>query len=776
MSKKTRLSVVKISIPGTQSDELCYVFSERLDEHNSNSDTVFGIFQIRSSSEAYHSIIEKIVKHILDFYYRAQENNSQTKTGSGVGAAEFLFENALQYANDHVINMIEEMQDSLTGRTVIDRNRISLLIGVISGEDLFLTSTGNAVKAYMLYPVSRNGTFSHYSAISIADEQSQDRSIDVKKLFTNVIAGTFSIPGSTLVVCNARFNDYIPIDQIKQIVTSYPFDHVSKYLYNLLGKANEHTDFNALFLSLQEADATDKKGTHLQTRSDDSINELVEQQKNTQSILSPAVVNHIKTQIASFMDNNIIKPSKSLRISLKNVDYQKHAKTIKGWSRHVSVKTKRSISVVKKNYKNPLPAVKKISLPTQFSPNKAKTFVVSKTKDVSVFYNKLREQGPRYALDWFSGLSMLSKGLLALAVIFIFLFASSIVTLNKKNNQESQDQAYAAQVSAVEQKINQAESSMIFEDEAKAVTLLAEAQIAIEALPRNSADRITTSDSLKERIAQANQKMRKVYPVNATEVANLSNQIPTLTNLSMTVSLNEVLVYNNDSIYALERADGKVTQINTQAKIPSIGCAGSLSDELFYFCSKEGDRLYEVNLKNKETKQITTKLGSKEVLQHITFFNNRLYALDPTSNTIYRHSKTKDGFGTPIQWYTGTSTASVTDGRQITIDGTALVLKQAANLMRISSNKASQLSFEKVEPAIESIQQFWAAEESNFLYLLDPAGKRILILNKANNKLVAQLTSDILADARSFAIFEKKKEILVLTSSSIVSLPITTLK
>ncbi|MEK7103206.1 MAG: hypothetical protein AAB870_02570, partial [Patescibacteria group bacterium] len=421
MTKKTRLSVAKISIPGTQSDELCYVFSERLDEHNPQSDTVFGIFQIRSSSEAYQTIIERIVKHILDFYYRAQENGSKLNSEAAIGASEFLFENALQYANDHIVSMIEEMQDTLTGRAIIDRTRISLLIGVISGEDLFLTSTGNAIKAYMLYPVSRNGTFSHYSAVSVTDEQNQERSMDAKKLFTNVIAGTFAIPGSTLVVCNARFNDYIPIDQVKQIVTSYPFDHVSKYLYNLLGKANENADFNALLLSLQESDVSDMRGSHRQTRSDDSINELVEQQKNTQNILSPAMVGHMREQVGNFMVHHLIKPAQALRNNIKNVDYKKHTKTLKGWSKSMSITAKKSANIVKKNYKNPIPVVKQISLDKA---PRAKKIIMPAINNVTNFYSKLKEQGPTYFVDWFKALPNLSKGLFALAVIFIFLFGS----------------------------------------------------------------------------------------------------------------------------------------------------------------------------------------------------------------------------------------------------------------------------------------------------------------------------------------------------------------
>ncbi len=776
MTKKTRPSIAKISIPGTQSDELCYVFAERLDERNPQSDTVFGIFQIRSSSEAYQTIIERIVKHILDFYYRAQENNSNANSENAVGASEFLFENALQYANDHVVSMIEEMQDALTGRTLIDRTRISLLIGVISGEDLFLTSTGNAVKAYMLYPVSRNGTFSHYSAISVTDEQNQERSPDAKKLFTNVIAGTFSIPGSTLVVCNARFNDYIPIDQIKQIISSYPFDHVTKYLYNLLGKANENTDFNALFLSLQESDFSELKGSHRQTRSDDSINELVEQQKNTQSILSPAVVSHMKEQVEHFVVHSIIKPAQSLRNSLKKVDYQKHAKTLKGWSKHMSITAKKSVGVVKKNYKNPLPAVKRINIPKRFDVSSIKKIILPSIKKITHFYAKLREQGPTYFIDWFKGLSMLSKGLFALAVIFIFLFASSIITLNKKHGQQTEDQVYTAQFNAVEQKINQAESSMIFEDEARAIALLSEAQTSLSSLPRDSADHIAASDALSLRINQSNQKIHKVYPVTQTEITNLSNQIPTLDSINFVASPNTVLVYNNESIYVLSRQNGTVTQLNTQAKIPSIGCSAALSDDLFYFCSKEGDRLYEVNIKTKETKQISIKLFPKETLKAITFFNNRLYVLDTTTNTIFRHSKSKDGFGTPIQWFAGTSTASLTDGRQIIIDGTAFVLKNGAELMRIASNRTSTLSFAKIEPKIDTAQSFWVAEESNYLYLLDTPNKRILVVDKSTTKLVAQLTSDIFAQARSFSVIEKKKEILVLTPTAIVSIPLPFLK
>ncbi|MDP2656137.1 MAG: hypothetical protein Q8P11_01080 [bacterium] len=782
MPKKTSIATAKISIPGTQSDELCYLFSQQLDERDPHSDTVFGIFQIRASSEAYHSIIEHIVKHLLDFYYRAQENKATMHNEQAVGASEFLFENALQYVNDQVVNMIDELHNFPQGHVAIDRTRISLLIGVISGDELFLTSAGNLVKAYMLYPVSRNGVFSHYSAVTISDDENQERYIDAKKLFTNVIAGTFAIPGSTLVVANARFNDYIPVDQIKQIVTSYPFDHITKYLYNLLGKANENADFNALFLSLQKSEATDTWGGRHQTRSDDSINGLVEQQRNTQHILSPVIAMHIKKQVSHFVDQYIIKTAKVLLQRVKEVDYRKHAKTARTWGKHVSIHARKSVGHLKKNYKNPLPVIKHAASAVSSSQFKTSAIVFLKkwSKKIShnciEFYSSLKKNGPRYIISWFKGLTMLSKSLLVLAIIFIFLFTTSIITLQRKRVNESTQHAYSQQVVSIEEKINQAESSMIFSDEEHAIQLLAQAQDDLTGLSRTSPDKIKTADELQTRITRATQKINKIYSVESTMVANFDGQIPTLDNISMLSTENKTIVYNTESIYLLSSNDGSVRKINTQAKIPSIGCGAFLSDDLVYFCGKEGDRLYELNLKNNETKQVAISLAKNESLRHITFYSDRLYVLDDTSEIIYRHSKTNNGFGDPTIWYRGANATSLADARQILIDGVAYVYEVPATLLHISGGKVVPLALTGIEPPLTSIDKFWISERSTSLYVLDKTNQRIVIFDKKTLKIIGQLTSDIFSEAESFSVLETKMKIFVLTSHGVYSIPLDYLK
>lgn len=764
MQSNKKIFISKLSIPGKSNDELSYVFSDTLTVSGNDSPALFGIFYLQSSDDVYHVIIKETVKHYLDFFHRTPKNLTQSLKEGEFDSAEFIFENAIQYTNEQVTQALLEAQES--SQRSFDFKKVHFVLGALFGDALFLNITGSLIHPIYIYPVFRKEGFSHYSLINIAE--GKEGSDSQSRLFSQVVSGKLSIQGSTLVVCNQPFVEYVSVNQVKYAATNMPIQQLAPYFQGLLGKINTRNDFSALFINPYYTGPAVQPEAHVQTASNASMAELNSTAQGTTSIMAQNIGSHLGKFTAATVSLGLLISKKIVPLLGKLLHF---VRSLADSIRKQGFSLKKMESAAHSFKPQQFLEEKKYVFRKLFSELKA--FIRKDTRDQ--VRDKLRlsiKQATEYAKQRvkqkISSLSLISRVLISLSVLFIFLFLSSIVSLQAKQKTERKVAAFQEQVRVIQLKSDLAEASLIYENEDKARLILNEAQELLITLPQVTQQEQAEFKRLEERVKGIRAKTDHITLIaNPTVVAQLESQIPSLSSLTLERVGDTVLVVAPESVYALNTANGTATLIDTQAKLPSIHCSGSLSDTKAYFCIGDGNRLGILDVKEKTVSTVGVSFADKQQsITAIKMYNKRLYVLDSRSGTIYRHAKKGDSFEEGVRWIQdGTP---IKDALGFAIDGTIYVLADGSSVQKFASGKAEPFSI-SVSPPVSGMTKLLTSDEIPNLYILEPSQKRILVIDKKSKKVTDHITSDSFSDLKDFVL--TKKNILILNGSTVYKIP-----
>ena len=105
------------------------------------------------------------------------------------------------------------------------------------------------------------------------------------------------------------------------------------------------------------------------------------------------------------------------------------------------------------------------------------------------------------------------------------------------------------------------------------------------------------------------------------------------------------------------------------------------------------------------------------------------------------------------------------------MDGAIYVLYPNAKILKYSLGSPQNFSLFGVTPEIGKIDAIYADPDNQYLYLLDKAGKRVVVIDKKGN-YKAQYTNDQIAEAVSLVVSEAQKKIILLTGDKLLSIDI----
>lgn len=789
MNTPSTTLITKLSVPGNDASELCYVFSEDFPHFEGNESlSVFGIFHTLSSGDLYANMVGTVVRSLSDFCRLSTSRSLLTtlKRGStDADALSGLFEKSLQHTAEECKTYLAEQ--GVRGEK-FEKRRVSAIIGLVYKGEIVVTVIGRTLRGYLIHPVMRDNNFVQYTASTIVDENS-DEDPGSKRLFSNIINGSLTIPGSTIVLCNKSVLDFFSVDSLKQILASYPFSNVVPFLTGKLSQANTEADFNALFIHFpgrnNESEAMPAK--HQQTVSDSSMNSLVGRQRATDRVLSPAAAKAMFSRFSSFAQDSarhlgdrfrraprFAKPSTPATppsavsptklkssdaapiISFTTFRVDRIVQIIKTGAGNVSFFYTKTVSNMKKSAKKG---------------GGKKVFA-----DAVATLPKPKELGVRtqaYVREKIMTLSPISKSLLVIALVFLVLFTVSVVSTGKKNADKKKVDTFIAQANDIEKKATEAEAGLIYGDEDRARSMLEQAKKDLELLPRTNGDQNTRYAQLKDKIIAAENVINRVVVVKTPGViARLDTQVPTTSGLRLSGLEDTLLVYGADGIYKVDKKAGKLSQINTQAKIPSIQCVVDYTASIIYVCDNDRTRIFSIDLKDDTIKQVGMKFPSDSLSwSGAGFFGTRLYTLDGATGEIYRSALSGGKFAAATAWMKPNK-GEFKNALSFAIDGTMYALRNGGEILQANQGKVTPFKIPTIEPALQNAQSIWTDSDAKYMYILEPAQQRALIIDKATGLLKTQLKSDVLANATSIIVNEKKREMIVLSGATIYTLPL----
>ncbi len=350
-------------------------------------------------------------------------------------------------------------------------------------------------------------------------------------------------------------------------------------------------------------------------------------------------------------------------------------------------------------------------------------------------------------------LPRIKKFFLFSAAAFLVVLLVSIVALAHANKVKKANTAYNNQLIDVQNKINDANTAYIYKDMTKALALIQAAKNELNSLPRN--------------------------PDFETQKSKLAKEINDL----------------SDSLNHVQKSSASELVTYTGASIDQIKSSGNY----LYLVNNSSGLIVPYNLKTKALEQDFTIQTAKivKIADDLTIEDNQgnLYKLDPSNKTAAKQNGHLAAntiglvtYGSPVKAFTIDKSHNQIINAQLDTAG------DPGNYLKQNENLGNSLDL-AVDGAIyilnkDNVKKFVSGTEKPFanngfslgdgaeiytnknfnnIYLLDPASKKIIVLDKKGN-LKNQYSSDKFTNPRDFIVDEPNRIIYILNEQTVLTI------
>jgi hypothetical protein len=368
-----------------------------------------------------------------------------------------------------------------------------------------------------------------------------------------------------------------------------------------------------------------------------------------------------------------------------------------------------------------------------------------------------------------------SRLLLSTSLVLIILFAGSVMLLSQKKTHEINLTRYSEILSEANQKEDEAEAAMIYQDEAKARKALKESQ--------ESLGQIIGSDYLQKEVkeleAKIQEQLKKIdHLVEISEpkiIYDFRNLKPEIETKGL-FNLNNILFsYDsaNNKIYKYDVAENVGLEVEADSNsLGRLQKGTALTDNRLAFYT-DALSIAVFNPDKDELKKIDAALAkeiSLENLKDISSYGANIYFLDSENNQIWKHSPILGGFSKAEPWIKPNEESDFSSAVSLAIDGAIYVLKQDGTVLKYLSGYKKEFAVlsETTQP-IEQATKICTLPGYANLYILEPKNKRVLIFDK-QGKIITQYFSENFGDLKDLAVLEKEKKIYLLNGTEIIEI------
>ena len=152
-------------------------------------------------------------------------------------------------------------------------------------------------------------------------------------------------------------------------------------------------------------------------------------------------------------------------------------------------------------------------------------------------------------------------------------------------------------------------------------------------------------------------------------------------------------------------------------------------------------------------------------------FATYVYILNPDKRNIYRYSKQEEGYSDPIGWVSGAAGFDYNQVSSWAIDGEVWVATREGELHKLVSGEEEKFEVTGLaEPFTHALQVFTHEDLEN-LYILEPNGKRVVVLNK-KGEFLKEIKSESLTSTTALFVSEKLGKAFAVSGSIVYAMSI----
>jgi hypothetical protein len=748
-----------ILTPGSRSNTTSEIFvAQPSADKEALVGKLFILAEIESKKANDLKIINFLVENLSNNYYQNEKMvlRERIKTVK----IEHILESALAKTNKGLLDFIKNEKIKL------NPDLISATVGAVYENELHFSSIGKN-KVFLIYR-GKNEAGKKYNIADIikqAEKNEKKSALNPTKLFSSVISGPLP-RGGYFFFANEALAEYLSGKQIIEVITALPPTGAVEQIKNSLSKINHYVSF--LGLIIKSSIGYGEEGANepvAVASSGESISKLNKVEERTEKLLSPGGIVSSKKFLGIFkaagskMSGQIQSAPLKDKILFKKTSRLAIIKKIWNGLKNLILYLFRLLALIYK---------------TLTDKEKLKEAIVKIKKIPAV------ARGLFFRMwQWMRGLSLINKILFLIVAISFFALAQNIFFANYKNNKANEEKIYSDLIVPIEQKINQAEASLLYNNEGRAIEVLGEVKNLMAQLPRKTEEQSAKYAELDKKYNEQMEKVRHVVKIeNPKETANFSrlNENATPENIVFSPVANKI--YSGDAehktIYIVDLANNSATAKNNLGEeIKTLKKPMAGKDENLYYLN--GNKVAQFNSKTEEVKILAiNSAGHLSDISAAADYNNRLYLLNSKDGQVYRYNKRPDGFADEAPSLKKEEDFS--EAVDMAIDGSIYVLKKNSEVLKFfKGSKEEEFKISAIDPGLENASKIFVSPEKNYIYILEPAKQRLVVFDKTG-KFILQYKSDQFTDLKDFTVDENKKIIYFLNGKSVYEIEVKELK
>ncbi len=354
------------------------------------------------------------------------------------------------------------------------------------------------------------------------------------------------------------------------------------------------------------------------------------------------------------------------------------------------------------------------------------------------------------------------KKLLVMMVLSVIVVANGFGLVAMVNGAKLKKiAAYEDSVTTIRQKIDTAESSLIYNDYGRAKILLDEAQALINDLPIKTADQQRTKNNLVTNLDQQRQAMRREVPLTSpTVVATVTEGAAHLGKIAIYKTKLWVTAVDG-SIYSMGTKDKELIKAEANLAAAPSWITPTASNGLI-----AGDATGKTVRITDAGKGLAVTLGSVPdlAITDAEVYSSSIYVLDAAHNRILKFAILDKDYGKGA--LTIKDGTDVSAGRTMAIDGSIFVINADATSRKLTKGARDPFVLQDAEPKAKNVIASQIGEATDALYVLEPG--RLLKYSRTTGRFINQYTSEVLNEATDFLVDEKAKTVTVVAGAKLL--------
>ncbi|TAN33069.1 hypothetical protein EPN28_03665 [Patescibacteria group bacterium] len=592
-----------------------------------------------------------------------------------------------------------------------------------------------------------------YDKMDLIAENTGDENPEDRQLFSQIVQGKISA-NDFFYVSTSRVADYFSHDRLQKIISSRPPRQSAEHLQKVLSELKNNLSFGGIIIHREsEGDegvmpkiSLPKKG------SVKSLANLFHTEQNTARILSPSIFPRLPDKAPPGEERALparpaparlahLRQHASRTAPAKRIDYSAALRALA-----------RGAAAFLRFLTNALIWLAKFFIAVFAGIGKGLGLIFI----VAINYQNRRglvlghygRQWRAYK-DFIKRMPLLTKILIATGFLAAIGLVAGVSYLKMKQKQDNEERAAKSAIETIRGQLTSAESALIYNNSAAALGQLTEAEALLQKL--NCEKKPGECGELKSQLDALFAKTRKETRARAEMLADWSALSPGLA-LKLVAMNKEIFGYGPTTSLLYYNFVSKES-----ALVP-----GSLAVNGFARAAapKENDFIALLNddLKNLSVFKPKDRAWQSIDIEHpsagaatlaISVYNRRMYTV--SDKQIYRHDGIRAGYGRGKEWLS--EPAELSDTIDLVIDGDLWTLSKTGRLQKFTGGKKQAFEITGLNPALDSADDIWTYTDLNYLYILDGARERIVLLGK-DGQLQRQITALELKGATGMAVDE----------------------